>query len=111
MKETSIYKVTIHDPKWTDWVHYFVGTPTQDKLIAAFEFQRDQLLAKMEHGSAGDMQRVFDSDAIRRRCVCLSSLIRTCSMPNADSTARTCVTSRKFGYNEITIEKLEAIQL
>ena len=111
MRETSIYKVTIHDPKWTDWVCYFVGTPTQDKLIATFEFQRDQLLAKMSHGITENMQRVFDSDVIRRRCVRLSRLVRTCSMPNADSTARTCVTSRKFGHDEITIEKLEAIQL
>jgi len=111
MHDTPVYKVTIHEPQWSDWVRYFVGIPTQDKLIAAFEFQRDQLLEMMEHGPTENMQRVFDSDAVKRRCVRLSRLVRTCSMPNADSTARTCVTSRKFGHNEITIEKLEAIQL
>ena len=100
MRETSIYKVTIQMPQWLDWIQYFVGVPTQDKLIAAFEFQRDNL-----------PHRVYDSESINRRCVALSRLVRTCSLPNADSTALTCVTSRKFDHNEITIEKLEAILL
>ena len=111
MRATSIYKVTIHEPQWKDWTCYFVGVPTQDKLIAAFEFQRDQLLGEMEFGQENVEQRCFSSEPIRRRCVVLSRLVRTCSLPNADSTARACVTSRKFDHNEITIEKLEAIQL
>lgn len=110
MKETFIYKVTIHEPEWRDdWVYYFVGIPTQDKLIAVFEFQRDK--RSIEYDQENVEIRHFDSESANRRCGTLSKLVRTCGLPNADSTARTCITSRKFDHNEITIEKLEAIQL
>jgi hypothetical protein len=111
MREISIYEVTIHSPTWSDWTCFFVGVPTQDKLIATFEFQRDRLLSQMEHGPTENMPRVFDSQEIKQRCANLSRLVRTCSMPDADSTARTCITSRRFLQDEITIVKLEAIQL